>query len=212
MKQFGVVLAVTAICLFSSFQVSLGQHKHDETKHSSKGDSSQTHHEGKDTTDATTKAEIKSMPLANPKAAASMNAIVDSYLKMKNSLAGDKSNNAADAGKEMAAAMGKMDKALLSVEQAKLYKEVEDDAKEHAEHIVANGGNIKHQREHFDMLSKDIYDLVKAFGGGRTLYSDFCPMYNDKKGAMWLSETKAINNPYYGKSMSTCGSVREEIK
>jgi hypothetical protein len=96
--------------------------------------------------------------------------------------------------------------------QAKLYKDVEDDAKEHAEHIGANAGNIKHQREHFDMLSKDIYDLVKAFGGGRVLYKDFCPMYNDKKGAIWLSESKTIKNPYYGKSMSTCGSVQEEMK
>ena len=62
------------------------------------------------------------------------------------------------------------------------------------------------------MLSKDVYDLVKAFGGGQVLYKNFCPMYNDKKGAIWLSETKTIKNPYYGKKMLTCGSVQEELK
>jgi hypothetical protein len=37
-------------------------------------------------------------------------------------------------------------------------------------------------------------------------------MYNDGKGANWLSETKEIANPYLGKSMPTCGSVKEELK
>ena len=63
------------------------------------------------------------------------------------------------------------------------------------------------------MLSKDIADLIKTFGnGGQTLYKDFCPMANDGKGAIWISEIKAIKNPYLGKKMTTCGSVKEEIK
>ncbi len=212
MKQYAVILGLATIGLLSANQISFAQHKHSDTTHMSKQDSSKAHHGSKEMSGATTKAQIKSMPITDPKAAASMNGIVDSYLKMKNSLASDKSKNAAAAGKDMAAAMEKMDKALLSAEQAKFYQEVEDDAKEHAEHIGANAGNIKHQREHFDMLSNDIYDLVRVFGSGRELYKDFCPMYNDKKGAIWLSETKAIKNPYYGKSMLNCGSVKEEMK
>ncbi|MBA4167053.1 MAG: DUF3347 domain-containing protein, partial [Chitinophagaceae bacterium] len=84
--------------------------------------------------------------------------------------------------------------------------------KENAEHISENAGKLGHQREHFEMLSKDVYDLVKAFGAGQTLYQDFCPMYNDEKGASWLSETKEIQNPYMGQKMTTCGSVKEELK
>ena len=45
----------------------------------------------------------------------------------------------------------------------------------------------------------------------QTLYKDFCPMYSDGKGATWLSETKEIKNPYLGKKMPTCGSMKEEI-
>jgi hypothetical protein len=37
-------------------------------------------------------------------------------------------------------------------------------------------------------------------------------MYNNNKGAIWLSETKEIKNPYLGKDMDTCGSAKEELK
>ena len=107
---------------------------------------------------------------------------------------------------------GKMNKTSLTADKKKTWDNLSDDAKEMAEHIGKNADKLEHQREHFDMLSKDMYDMVKAFGGGQTLYQDFCPMYNDKKGATWLSETKEIKNPYLGKKMPTCGSVKEEIK
>ena len=88
-----------------------------------------------------------------------------------------------------------------------------DDLKEHAEHIGANAGKIAHQREHFVMLSKDVADLIKTFGnGGQTLYKDFCPMANNGKGAIWISELKEIKNPYQGSKMLTCGSVKETLK
>ena len=54
--------------------------------------------------------------------------------------------------------------------------------------------------------------LVKAFGGGKTLYHDHCLMYNDNKGAMWISEMADIKNPYMGSEMQTCGRVEEKIK
>jgi hypothetical protein len=100
----------------------------------------------------------------------------------------------------------------LSAEQKKIYEDIENDAKEHAEHIGKSVGNIKHQREHFDILSKNMYDLVKTFGAGQKLYYDHCPMYNNNKGADWISETKEISNPYLGKKMSSCGTVKEELK
>jgi len=138
--------------------------------------------------------------------------ITTAYLQLKNALTKDNTNDAATAGKSLESAFKNFDQSALTAEQKKSYADIEDDAREHAEHIGANAGNIEHQREHFDMLSKDIYDLVKAIGGGQPLYKDFCPMYNKKKGAIWLSETKDIKNPYYGKQMLTCGSVKEEIK
>jgi hypothetical protein len=131
---------------------------------------------------------------------------------MKNALTEDNSTNAATSGKKLEAAFKNFDKSALTPAQKKTYEDVEADAREHAEHIGKSGGNITHQREHFELLSKDIYDLVKAFGSGQVLYKDFDPMVNNGKGAFWLSETKEIRNPYMGKAMLTSGSIKEEIK
>jgi len=138
--------------------------------------------------------------------------IVSTYLQMKNAFTSDNDKDAAAAGDAMVQAFGKFDKASLTPEQSRVYTDIEDDAKEHAEHIGKNAGNIKHQREHFEMLSKDVYQLVKTFGSGQELYYDHCPMYNNNKGADWISETKEIKNPYLGKTMPGCGIVKEQIK
>lgn len=194
MKRFIGVLAVTAICLVGSNEGCAQHGKKESSVVKTKTDTISTQHA----------VEVK--------ATTSIKEIIGHYLQLKNALASDKTKDAAAAGKEIVVAMGTVDKSSLTAGQKKLYEDVEDDAKEHAEHIGANAGNIDHQREHFAMLSKDVYDLVKTFGSGQVLYKDFCPMYNDKKGAIWLSESKAIKNPYYGKKMLTCGSVQEEIK
>ena len=139
--------------------------------------------------------------------------ILAGYLQLKNALTNDNGNDAAAAAKTMVATLAAVDMKGLSETQMKNYMDMADDMKEHAEHIGANAGKIAHQREHFIMLSKDIADLVKDFGnGGQTLYKDFCPMANDGKGAIWISEVKAIKNPYLGDKMPDCGLVKETIK
>ena len=143
---------------------------------------------------------------ANP-----VKAVVSSYLKLKNALANDDGKAAASAGSEVQKAIAKADTAYFSADQKKIFAEVNEDAIEHAEHIAANATNIEHQREHFETLSKDLYDMVKVFGTGQTLYQTHCPMYNNNKGANWLSETKEVKNPYFGSKMSTCGEVKEQI-
>jgi Protein of unknown function (DUF3347) len=143
----------------------------------------------------------------------SIKEIVTVYLQLKNAFTKDKSNDAATSATSLQAAFKNFDKTALVAGQNKIFADIADDATEHAEHISTNAGNIAHQREHFEMLSKDITDLIKTFGsGGQTLYRDFCPMYNNNKGAFWISETKEIKNPYLGKAMPTCGTMKEEIK
>ena len=141
---------------------------------------------------------------------ASINEVVANYLKLKNALVNDNSKEAANSGNALVATIGKVDMNSISKEQMKDYMDIADDAKEHAEHIGSNGGDIVHQREHFVMLSKDINDLIKTFGTNQKLYQDFCPMADDNKGAVWISETKEIKNPYFGKDMATCGTIKKE--
>ncbi|POY36475.1 hypothetical protein C3K47_11860 [Solitalea longa] len=199
------LIAALSVAFFTA--CNSGNKKSNES-HDMSNDTTQTQPPVNDTEEKA----LATPPGVNAKVAASVKKIVDGYLSMKNALTKDNDKDAAAAGKEMVNAFTDFDKVSLTASQAEMYNDIEDDAREHAEHIGENTGNLKHQREHFDMLSKDVYELVKSFGGGQPLYKDYCPMYNDKKGAIWLSETKEIKNPYYGSQMLTCGSVKEEIK
>lgn len=138
--------------------------------------------------------------------------IVIGYLQLKNALVNDDGPEASNSGKKIVDAIERIKNSALTATQKKAVDDVADDIKENAQHCVENGNKIEHQREHFEMLSQDMYDLVKAVGTGQTLYYDHCPMYNNNKGANWISETKEIKNPYLGKKMPDCGSVKEELK
>jgi len=164
------------------------------------------------TDNANVPEEKPSFSNVDAKTAASINEIVAGYLNVKNGLANDNSTEAANAAKSVMTALGKIDHAALPQDQMKLYMDVADDLKEMAEHISESDGKIDHQREHFVMMSQDVYDLVKGFGTNQPLYIDHCPMANDNKGADWMSEKKEISNPYMGKKMPTCGTVQKVIK
>jgi hypothetical protein len=136
-------------------------------------------------------------------------AILTEYLSIKDALVEDSAEEAADAGSKLVSALEAFDVSSYSDAEQTELKDIILDAKEHAEHISESP--MEHQREHFDVLSKDVIDLVGITGTDKTLYQDFCPMYNNNKGAQWLSATKEIKNPYYGAKMMSCGSVQKEI-
>lgn len=141
-----------------------------------------------------------------------VNGLLEIYLEMKNDFVNDDSKGAATVGKRMVRAINEFDKTILRDDEKKIFEDLTADAKENAEHIGENAGDIKQQRKHLDKLSKDMYELVRKSAAGELIYVNYCPMYNDKKGAIWLSETREIKNPYYGNGMLTCGSVTETIK
>lgn len=137
--------------------------------------------------------------------------IIKDYLALKNALVADNDKAAANAGKQLFATLNKVDMKTIPANKHKEFMDVFENAKENAEHISDNAGKIDHQREHLASLSKDVSDLIALFGTTQKLYQDYCPMYNDGKGAIWISEAKAIKNPYYGSQMLTCGSVKKEF-
>jgi hypothetical protein len=189
MKNTFLAIAIGAITLAAC---NSSNNKSDETKKMS---------------DSSTHVTAQASAFTSP-----VNGILQIYLQMKDAFVNDNDKEAANAGNAMLKALNGFDTKILKEDEKKVFADIADDAKEHAEHIGMNAGNIKHQREHFDILSKDMYDLVKKFAAGEPIYVDYCPMYNDNKGATWLSETKEIKNPYFGKEMNTCGSIKEELK
>ncbi|MCG2792880.1 MAG: DUF3347 domain-containing protein [Weeksellaceae bacterium] len=146
------------------------------------------------------------------KSSADLTELYSHYTHLTFALSGDDDKEAVSAAKGILASFPKIDKNGFSDEQKKEFAELEASIREHAEHIADNAGKIDHQREHLDLMSADFYDLLKDFGTPKPVYKVFCPMYNDKKGAFWLSDSREVKNPYYGKEMISCGEVQEEIK
>ncbi|WP_426092024.1 DUF3347 domain-containing protein [Flavobacterium sp. DSR3-2] len=169
------------------------------------------HTDGSHSHNDATAVEVKTKATSVTQTTFSTNEIISDYLKLKNALTKDDTKGAANAGKALYATFNKVNTSIIDLKLKIEYIDIADDAKEHAEHIGDNGGKIDHQREHFAMLSKDVNDLIKIFGAKQKLYQDFCPMYNEGKGAIWISESKEIKNPYYGSKMLTCGSIKKQL-
>ena len=127
-------------------------------------------------------------------------------------LSSDNAKEAVNAAKAILTVLPTIKTDSFDAAQKKTFNDIAADIKEHAEHIADNGGNIVHQREHLVLLSKDFYDIAKTFGTAKPVYKIFCSMYENNKGAYWISDTKEVKNPYYGATMLDCGVVEEEIK
>ncbi|MFZ4261133.1 DUF3347 domain-containing protein [Sphingobacterium sp. HJSM2_6] len=91
--------------------------------------------------------------------------------------------------------------------KSKTYKKIQEEAA-----AIRDGKNITAQRIRFSNLSNSLYELLKLEELNDTIYYQNCPMFQDAKGANWLSMEQEIKNPYYGSKMLNCGSVVEVLK
>ncbi len=78
---------------------------------------------------------------------------------------------------------------------------------------MKTGKDIESFRVAFAALSSEMIRAARMFGPLRSepLYGIHCPMAFDNRGADWLQKGKAVRNPYFGKTMLTCGEVVEVI-
>ena len=137
--------------------------------------------------------------------------VFDNYFLVKDALITSNGNSTASASKELVTAINnvKMDKLDMDVHMVwmKVVNTIQKDAEN-----IANTKDVKIQRDHFTSLSKEIYTLIKISKYENPVYYQFCPMFNDGKGANWLSKENAVKNPYYGSMMLSCGKTVETIK
>ena len=74
--------------------------------------------------------------------------------------------------------------------------------------VISQTKDLKLQREKFATLSTNLFALAKTVKlTTEPVYQQYCPM----KKASWLSNNRAIKNPYYGSAMLTCGSVKTTL-
>ena len=78
---------------------------------------------------------------------------------------------------------------------------------------IASSDDIEVQRTAFAKLSQFMITILENNPvQGVIIYSDYCHMARNGKGAYWLSMDKDINNnPYMGDKMPHCGTMDEKI-
>lgn len=137
--------------------------------------------------------------------------VFDNYFALKDELVKTDGNTASAKAATLLLTINRVEMQTLKTEEHNVWMRIVKNIKEDAEHI-SDTKDIKHQREHFVTLSKNIYDLIKVSKQETPIYYQFCPMANNGKGANWLSKENTVKNPYYGSMMLNCGEVMETIK
>jgi len=138
----------------------------------------------------------------------SINTVLKSYLDIKNALATDNSKAANDAAKNFTTALKAVPASQMDNKQKQVWQQYAEKLRYDGEHISESDA-ITHQREHFGSLSSNLFAVLKAFKNNELIvYRQYCPMA--KKS--WISESSAIKNPYFGKTMPDCGITKETLK
>lgn len=140
-----------------------------------------------------------------------LSSILNSYFNLSENLTNDSAIDAAKSSEDLRIALTSFQVSNLTEGDEKTVEEILESSIEHAEHITDNAGDIYHQREHLVLLSQDIKDLVEIVGSDQKLYEAFCPMANNDKGAIWITNKNVVENPYMGQSMPKCGKINGEI-
>ncbi len=140
-----------------------------------------------------------------------LNQVAKTYLLVKNALVNDNAKEASKYARILIQNIDAVDMSLVKGAAHMYWMEKNKEMKTSTKSLADNT-NIEKQRDSFKKISNSMIDVLKAFGvENESMYVQFCPMADDKKGGYWLSEQSAIKNPYMGSSMLTCGSTEYKL-
>lgn len=151
-------------------------------------------------------------PATNQNAPAKqLSAVLNAYFELKDALVKTDTKTATLKVSELSKALSVVDMANLDHNQHSVWMKTEKDLIAKTTAIV-NSKTIEEQRTQFMALSETMHELAKVAKAETPVYYQHCPMYNDGKGANWLSLENTVKNPYYGSQMLSCGKTVETIK
>jgi len=148
--------------------------------------------------DAVSEESTSTTPEHDGQQRSPIDTVLLSYFNLKDALVAGHADDAAAAATQLSKQLDKL--STPAAEQVNLQSLA-----------IVKAKTLEDQRMRFATLSESIYQLTKSIHPSSPVYYQHCPMYNKGKGANWLSNEKAIRNPYYGEQMLTCGSVVETV-
>lgn len=137
--------------------------------------------------------------------------LVESYMDFKNGLVHSKPDLANEEVSNMQVNLEQVNMALLDGQSHMIWMRQQDSLQVTLTQL-ANTQDLTIQRVHLMELSRVIQNVINLFQIEGLYYQQFCSMANNAKGAYWLSEEEAINNPYFGEQMLNCGETIDQIE
>lgn len=133
--------------------------------------------------------------------------VLQNYLGIKNELVEGNGKNAAQQADTFLQALDAVQTTSWSSAQVKTWQKNLATMKAKAK-LIKDTTDITQQRAQLNDLSVALYNVfLDIKPGDQPIFYEYCPM----KQAYWLSEEKAIRNPYYGAQMLTCGRVEATL-
>ncbi len=133
--------------------------------------------------------------------------VTNAYIGVKNALVESDGDQARLRAKMLLKELSASPEQRLKPEQKTFWLAYVDRIKEDTRYI-SQTTDLAGQRAHFGTLSKNMFAALKKIKVNTlTVYQQYCPM----KKQMWISETVAIRNPYFGKQMLECGTTQETL-
>lgn len=129
--------------------------------------------------------------------------ITGNYLALKDALAGNDANAAADKAKALLASVEAMPRKSMNAKQLALWSKYAEKLQYDSRHI-SEVNMLAHQREHFASLSDNLYQVLKGLKLNRAvIYRNICTM----REKHFLSAAPGGRDPYMG--MDHCSKVTE---
>lgn len=141
----------------------------------------------------------------------SIQTVFESYFALKNVLVKSDAKSASNQAIQLMKSMEAVNMKSLKEGEHTVWMQVLENLKKDAA-AISSLDDVAIQRKSFSSLSQNMYKLLKATQPEQPVYLQHCPMYDDGKGADWLSQENVVKNPYYGAEMLSCGKVTEIIK
>ena len=122
-----------------------------------------------------------------------VNSVLDHYLVIQTELAKDSMKGLDEHANAIAKAVKGDEMKMLSPDVAKQAE------------TIAKARDLKAAREAFKPLSGSLVKYLADSKAGKGIYHEaYCPMAK----ASWLQKETDIKNPYMGKAMLTCGTLK----
>src|SRR5208283_1231834 len=148
----------------------------------------------------------------------SLTPIIQEYLKLKESLVGEETEEAVISAEKMTGLLEGIKSSGLDDKARETWKKLSDSMETNLKEI-ADAREIEAMRKAFDPLSEAFAKVMMGFRHAMKgpLFLYHCPMASNEQGAYWIESSQEVKNPYFGETpykgqqMLKCAELVEKI-